>query len=306
MARAVRFDEYGTVDVLRVEDIPDPVAGEGGILVAVVATGINPGEASIRAGLLDSLYPTTFPSGEGSDFAGRVRAVGAGAERFSVGDEVLGWTDTRSAHADLLVAPADQVIAKPAELSWEQAGSLFVAGTTAYAAVAAVGAAPGETVAVSGAAGGVGSIVVQLLRGRDVRVLGIAGPDNHDYLTSLGVEPIAYGDGLEDRLRVAAPDGIDAFIDTFGNGYVELAVGLGVDTQRVDTIIDFEAAGRFGVKSDGSAAAARAEVLTELVDLLVAGTVTIPIAATYPLDQVREAFTELARHHTRGKIVLLP
>ena len=306
MARAVRFDGYGSVDVLRVEEIPDPVAGDGEILVAVVATGINPGEASIREGLLDSMYPTDFPSGEGSDFAGRVRAVGTGVERFSVGDEVLGWTDTRSAHADLLVAPADQVIIKPAELPWEQAGSLFVAGTTAWAAVSAVGAAPGETVVVSGAAGGVGSIVVQLLRARDVRVLGIAGPDNHDYLTSLGVEPIAYGDGLEDRLRVAAPDGIEAFIDTFGDGYVELAVGLGVDPQRIDTIIDFEAAGRFGVKSDGSAAGARPEVLAELVDLLLAGRVTIPIAATYPLDQVREAYIELARRHTRGKIVLLP
>ena len=241
MARAVRFDRYGSVDVLQVEDVADPVARDGQVLVAVVATSINPGETSIREGLLDSMFPTTFPSGEGSDFAGRVVAVGSGVERFSVGDEVLGWTDSRAAHADLLVAPADQVIAKPAEVSWEVAGSLYVAGTTAYATVRAVGASSGETVAVSGAAGGVGSIAVQLLRTRDVRVLGIAGPDNQDYLSSLGVEPIVYGDGLEDRLRAAAPDGIDAFIDTFGSGYVELAVGLGIDPQRVDTIIDFPA-----------------------------------------------------------------
>ena len=197
-------------------------------------------------------------------------------------------------------------MAKPPAVSWEQAGSLFVAGTTAHASVSAVAAGPGDTVAVSGAAGGVGSIVVQLLRAKGARVLAIAGPANHDYLTSLGAEPIAYGDALEDRLRVAAPGGIDAFVDTFGSGYVELAVGLGVDPQRINTIIDFGAVERFGVKSQGSAAASTAEVLGELAGLLADGTITIPVAATYPLDQVRKAFTELARRHTRGKIVLLP
>ncbi|WP_375487972.1 NADP-dependent oxidoreductase [uncultured Jatrophihabitans sp.] len=306
MARAVRFDEYGSVDVLRVEDVADPSPEEGQVVVAVVATSINPGENSIREGLLDAVYPTSFPSGEGSDLAGRVIAVGPGVDRWQVGDEVLGWTDTRSAHATLTTVPAGQLVAKPPSVSWEQAGALFVAGVTAYAAVRAVGAGPDDTVAVSGAAGGVGSIAVQLLRAKGSRVLGIAGPSNHEWLTSLGVEPVTYGDGLEDRLRAVAPDGIDAFIDTFGSGYVELAVGLGIDPQRIDTIIDFGAAEQFGVKAEGSATASTVEVVAELTDQLASGAVTIPIAATYPLEQVREAFTELAKRHTRGKIVLLP
>ncbi len=306
MPRAVQFDEYGPVDVLQVREVAEPRPGAGEVVVAVVAAGINPGEIAIREGRLESAFHTTFPSGEGTDFAGRVQALGDGVDGLAVGDEVIGWSETRSAHADLVVVPSDQLVPKPAEVPWEQAGSLFVVGVTAYAAIRAVAASTGETVAVSGAAGGVGSVTVQLLRDRGVRVLGIAGPANHDYLTSLGAEPIAYGEGLEDRLRVAAPDGIDAFIDTFGDGYVELAAGLGVDLQRIDTIIDFEGAERFGVKAEGSSAASTPVVLAELAQLLADGRLTIPIAATYPLDQVREAFTELARRHTRGKIVLLP
>src|SRR6201994_321717 len=176
--RAVRFDSYGGPDVLYGPDIDRPTPGTGEVLVEVRAAGINPGEAGIRTGALHERFPATFPSGEGSDLAGIVVEVGDDVSDFAVGDEVLGFSFQRSSHATHSVVPVDQLIHKPAELSWEVAGSLYVVGATAYAAVRAVAPKQGETVAVSAAAGGVGSLVVQLLVLRQARVLGIAGPGN--------------------------------------------------------------------------------------------------------------------------------
>ena len=155
--KAVRFDNYGDIDVLRVADVamPEPVHGE--VLVKVKAASINPGEAGIRKGLMHAMWPATFPSGEGSDFAGTVAKVGPEVAEFSPGDEVCGFTDRRASHAEYVVAEAQNLTRKPANVSWEVAGSLAVAGSTAYAAVRAVSLKPGDTVAVSGAAGGVGS-----------------------------------------------------------------------------------------------------------------------------------------------------
>jgi NADPH:quinone reductase-like Zn-dependent oxidoreductase len=304
--RAVRFDGYGGVDVLRVDDVGIPDLAEGRVLVRIRAAGINPGEASIRAGYLDSMFPSTFPSGEGSDLAGTVEAVAADVSAFAVGDEVLGWSEERSSHAQYAAVPATQLIPKPASISWEAAGSLYVVGATAYAAVRAVDSRPGETVAVSAAAGGVGSVVTQLLASRGVRVLGIASSSNAAWLTEHGAVPIEYGDGLKERLQESAPDGIDAFIDLHGPEYLHLAVDLGIDPQRVNTIIAFEEAGTLGTKAEGSSTASTTEVLSEMASLVADGTITIEVAATYPLDQVQQAFTELAAGHTRGKIVLLP
>jgi NADPH:quinone reductase-like Zn-dependent oxidoreductase len=308
-ARAVRFDRYGGRDVLYVADIDRPVPGAGEVLVEVRAAGINPGEAAIRTGALHEQFPATFPSGEGSDLAGVVIEVGsplAGDGEFAVGDEVLGFSFQRSSHATHTVVPVDQLIPKPPQLSWETAGSLYVVGATAYAAVRAVAPQPGETVAVSAAAGGVGSVVVQLLALRDVRVLGIASSSNADWLRAHGVLPVEYGDGLADRLRQAAPDGIDAFIDLFGPDYVQLAVDLGVPPERVDTIISFAKAVEVGAKTEGSAEASTPAVLSEIANLVASGALDFDVAATYPLDRVSDAFEELEQRHTHGKIVLLP
>jgi NADPH2:quinone reductase len=305
-ARAVRFDRYGGRDVLYVADVEMPSPGPGEVVVEVRAAGINPGEAAIRTGALHDMFPATFPSGEGSDLAGVVIATGPGVTEFSVGDEVLGFSFRRSSHATHTVVPVDQLIRKPPQMSWETAGSLYVVGVTAYAAVRAVDPQPGETVAVSAAAGGVGGLVVQLLALRQARVLGIAGPANFDWLRAHGVTPVAYGDGLADRLREAAPKGIDAFIDLFGPEYVQLAVDLGVAPERIDTIIAFQKAGEVGAKTEGSADASTTEVLAEMADLIVTGTLDFEVAATYPLDRVADAYEELEKRHTRGKIVLLP
>lgn len=304
MPRAVRFDHYGPVDVLEVVEVPEPSPQPGQVVVQVVAAGVNPGEIAIREGAMRERFPATFPSGQGSDFAGRVHALGDGVTGWEVGDEVIGWTDDRAAQADYVVVAPDHLTMRPPAVPWEQAGALHVAGCTAYAAVRAVGAQSGETIVVSGAAGGVGSIAVQLLRDRGCRVLGIAGEHNADWLASLGVEAFEYGEGLGHRLREAAPDGIDAMIDTFGGGYVELGVGLGIPPHRIDTIIDFAAAEKFGAKVEGMMAAESAGVLAELAEMIANGQLSIPVAATYPLEQVREAYTELAGRHVRGKLVL--
>jgi NADPH:quinone reductase-like Zn-dependent oxidoreductase len=303
--KAVRFDEYGGIDVLQVVDVPRPVPDSGQVLVQVKAAGINPGEAKIREGLLDALWPATFPSGEGSDLAGIVAEAGPGVTGFSAGDEVIGWTDNRASQAEYVVVEARHLTAKPAGVPWEVAGALFVAGVTAWAAVRAVNLTEGDTVVVSGAAGGVGSLAVQLARRAGATVIGLAGETHVQWLAGHGVIPVAYGDGVADRIRQAATK-VDAFVDTYGAEYVELALGLGVAPSRIDTIANFEAVGRFGVKGDGSAAGSSASVLAELAGLIAAGELEVPIAATFPLDRVQDAYRRLAEGHLLGKIVLLP
>jgi NADPH:quinone reductase-like Zn-dependent oxidoreductase len=304
MSKAVRFDDYGELDVLDVVDVPDPTPGPGQVLVRVKAAGINPGEASIRRGVFHAMWPSSFPSGQGSDLAGVVEAVGDAVTGWSAGDEVIGWTDERAGQAELVVTEATQLTAKPPEVPWEVAGGLFVAGTTAWACVRAVAPQPGETVVITGAAGGVGSLTIQLARRTGARVIGLAGAANHDWLRSHGAIPVAYGDGVAERIREQAPDGVDAFVDTFG-GYLDLALGeLGVAPDRVNTIIPPEA--RDGIHVEGNAQGSSADVLAELAGLVAAGELEVPIAATYPLDRVRDAYAELERRHTRGKIVLVP
>jgi len=303
--RAVRFAEYGGIDVLNVLDVPTPEPGPGQVLVQVKAAGINPGEAKIRSGELHSRFPATFPSGEGSDMAGIVAKTGPGVTGFAVGDEVIGYTDKRASHAEYALAEAEHLTPRPAGVPWDVAGSLFVAGATAYAAVRAVAATAGDTVVVAGAAGGVGSIAVQLARLAGASVIGLAGETNHVWLAEHGIVPVSYGDGAAERIRAAATE-VDAFIDTHGDGYVQLALDLGVQPGRIDTIVNFAAVADHGVKAEGSAAGASAATLAELARLVAAGELDVPIAATFPLSQVRDAYAELERGHTRGKIVLIP
>jgi NADPH:quinone reductase-like Zn-dependent oxidoreductase len=304
--RAVRFDQYGGLEVLKVVEVDRPIPGPKKVLVRVKAAGINPGEASIRKGLFAERWPSTFPSGQGSDLAGVVEEVGAEVKNVAVGDEVIGFSNNRSSQAELVVVEADNLVPRPRNVSWEQAGALFVAGTTAYAAVRSVALSAGETVVISGAAGGVGSIAVQLAKNAEARVIGLAGEANHQWLSEHDVIPVTYGDGVEERIRAASGRKVDAFIDTYGGGYVELALKLGVAKSRIDTIIDFAAAAKYGVKTEGNHEAANAEVLAQLAGLLAAGRLEIPIAGVYPLAEVREAYRELEQRHTRGKIVLEP
>ncbi|MFB7657870.1 MULTISPECIES: NADP-dependent oxidoreductase [unclassified Streptomyces] len=304
--KAVQFDQYGDEDVLEVREIDAPVAAPGQIVVRVKAASINPGEAAIRQGVMDSVWPAMFPSGQGSDFAGTVTATGTGADWLTPGEPVLGWTDERASHAELVCVPAEQVIRKPPSLSWEVAGSMFVAPVAGYASVIAVNPMPGETVVVSAAAGGVGSVAVQLAQRAGATVIGLAGEGNHAWLREHDIVPVAYGEGQEDRIRAAAPQGVDALIDTYGGGYLDLGVGLGVEPRRMNSVIDFAAAERLGAQTVGSSQVVNAEVLAHLAELAASEELDIPIAATFPLAEVRAAYRQLADRHTRGKIVLLP
>jgi NADPH:quinone reductase-like Zn-dependent oxidoreductase len=303
---AVRFDEYGDIDVLKVVEVARPVPGPGQVLVKVITAGINPGEASIRKGLLHAVWPATFPSGQGSDLAGIVDEVGPGVTRFAVGDEVLGFVETRSSQAELAVVEVDNLVARPGNVPWDVAGSLSVVGTTAYAATRAVNLVPGDTVVVSGAAGGVGSLAVQLATIAGATVIGLASEEHHGWLSDRGVIPVTYGDGVVKRIKDVSAGRVDAFIDTFGGGYVEMAIDLGVAPARIDTIIDREAAQKYGTKTDANAAGANAEVLAEVTGMIAEGRLALPVAKTYPLAEVRAAYRDLEQRHTLGKIVLEP
>ena len=304
--KAVRFDQYGGIDVLNVADVPVPAPGPGEVLVNVKAAGINPGEAKIREGFLHSLWPAIFPSGEGSDLAGIVSSLGPDVTGLAAGDEVIGWVDTRSSHAEYALVPASQLVRKPGSVPWEVAGAIPVAGFTAWAMVRAVGLGHGDVVVVSGAAGGVGSLVVQLATQAGATVIGLAGEANHEWLASHGVIPVAYGAGVADRIAGAAP-AVNAFLDAYGEDYVEIALNeLGVVPERVDTIVRFDAVEKYGVKAEGNAAGASAATLTELAGLIAGGDLEIPIAATYPMANVRKAYEHLEAGHIRGKVVLLP
>jgi NADPH:quinone reductase-like Zn-dependent oxidoreductase len=307
MPKAVRFDQYGGVDVLQVVDVARPDPGSGEVLVRVRAAGINPGEAKIREGMLHSLFPATFPSGEGSDLAGVVHAVGDGVEGVAVGDEVIGYVDTRSSHAEYVVVDAGNLTPKPEGVSWEIAGSLFVAGTTAVAAIRAVDPKPGEVLVIAGAAGGVGSIAVQLAVRTGAKVIALASEGRHAWLSAHGAVPVTYGEGVEQRIAEAAGGAsVDALIDLSGDGYVDLALKLGVAKDRIDTIADFAAAAKHGVKAEGGSSVPGAATLAELAAMIDAGDLEVPIARVYPLSEVRDAYTEVQTGHVHGKIVLTP
>lgn len=304
MSLAVQFDKYGGSDVLRVVEVPDRAPDAGEVRVRVVAAGINPGEIGIRTGALHERFPATFPSGQGSDFAGVIAEVGARVDGIHVGDEVIGFSDWRNAQAESVTLAADHVIPKPHGVSWDEAGALYVAGTTAFACIEAVGIRRGDTVVVTGGAGGVGAIVTQLAVLAGAAVVATASKENHEFLESVGAIPIEYGKDLEKRIRATVPDGVDAFIDTSGDGAVAVAVALGVDRNRINTIADRPAAAKFKVRANGMATVSSREAMIDLARLISEGALTIPILAVYPLAEVRAAYERLARRHGLGKIVL--
>ena len=303
--KAVKFTGYGGPDVLDVVEIPTPTAGPGQIVVAVVTAATNPGEIGIREGRFAAVWPAQFPEGQGNDFAGYVAEIGSGVDDFAVGDEVIGFAP-RAAQAEYVALHTDRVAAKPSGLSWEVAATIAGAGATAWASVNAINPQPGETIVVSAAAGGVGIYAAQLARLRGADVIGICGETNAQLLTSLDIRPAQYGPGLSRLLRDLAPNGIDGFIDTFGSGYVSLAVSLGVEPDRINTLIDQDAVQRFGVHSEAQEQADTPAIWAELAGLAAGGAIAVPVAAVYDFttDQVRQAYRDVGTRHVSGKRVL--
>jgi NADPH:quinone reductase len=264
--------------------------------VRVEAGALNPGA-------LPALHGSSYTPGR--DLAGEVVAVGADVLGFTTGDAVLGRLQSWDAHAQFVAIPADQLVRKPRDLPWDVAGSLYTTPMAGLGAVRAVEPRAGETIVISGASGGVGFTAAQLALRAGARVIGLTSEVHFDLLRHHGITPVRYGDGEKERI-LATTDRADAFIDTVGAGYLDLAIDLGVPKNRINTVVDYRGAKDRGVKSLGTTDAGGPPALAELAALAATGGLHIPIAATYPLTAVREAYQALADRKTHGRIVLHP
>ncbi|WP_344202126.1 NADP-dependent oxidoreductase [Kribbella karoonensis] len=305
-SRAVQFESFGGPEALRIRDVQAPQAGPGQIRVRVTAAGLNPmdwymtsdAETAGRFGL-------SLPCGFGTDYAGVVDQVGEGVSEFVVGDRVYGGAMSRAVADHVLVDVAGTIAVggeahrTPDGVDDHTAATLTIAGRTAAAALAVVNPRPGETVLIGGAGGGVGVFAVQLARIAGARVIGTGSATSADALRALGAEPVAYGDGVVDRVRALAPAGIDAVMDLHGTDTAQAARDLGVPDQRITTI----AAQVDGITPANGANAAPA-ALEEIADLVAAGRLRVPIAASFPVEQIRAAVELQAARHVHGKVVI--
>ncbi|MCG6494422.1 NADP-dependent oxidoreductase [Kitasatospora sp. A2-31] len=304
--KAITYRSYGGPDVLEYGDVPEPKLGPDSVLVRVAAASVNPVDWKIQAGYLDGVLDVVFPVIPGWDVAGVVEQVGVGVTEFAPGDEVMGYVREdmvrRGTFAEYVAAPVRTLARKPAALDFAQAAGLPLAGLTAYQALTrALEVKPGETVLVHAAAGGVGSLAVQIAVALGARVIGTASERNHDYLRGLGAEPVAYGDGLADRVRALAPEGVDAVLDLVGGEALQLSPALLAEGGRLASVADgavLALGGRYVfVRPD-------AADLTALGELADSGRLTVEVAATFPLERTAEAHRLNAAGHTRGKIVV--
>lgn len=298
--KAAAFSEFGGPEVLRVMEIETPEAAEGQVRVRVRTAGVQPFDVAVRQGWMPAGVSGDLPRIPGNEFAGVVDQVGEGVRGVSVGDEVLGFNLLNS-YAEYIVVPAENVTAKPANMPWEVAGG-FTAGTqTAHIALRQLGVGEGDTVLVHAAAGSVGTAAVQLARLWGATVIGTAREENHDYLRSLGAIPVAYGEGLLERVRALAPGGVDMVLDGAGGEALDVSLRL-VQGDRIVTLVEHDKAEELGVQvTRGVRLASR---LAELAELYSDGALTFHVRRTYPLDQAADAHREVEAGHGRGKVVL--
>lgn len=305
--RAIAIGGYGGPDQLVETDLPGPPVAPDTVLVRVRAAGVNPVDAAIREGHLDGMFPVHFPLVPGWDAAGVVEAVGPAVTAFEVGDEVFGYVRRddiqHGTYAELVPAPERTLADKPVRATWTEAGGLPLAGLTAYQALQAIRVGDGDTVLVHAAAGGVGHLAVQLARAFGAeRVIGTASEANHDFVRSLGAEPVPYGEGLAERVRALAPEGVDAILDIFGGDGLAASVELLTDPERLASIADPVAVTDLGgVYIFVKPSAADLTVLAGLID---ADRLTVHVAETFPLSRAADAHRRVAEGHGRGKLVL--
>ena len=304
--KAVHYRRFGGPEVLEFDELPDPTLGPHGVLVRTRAAGVNPLDWKAREGLLASLADAVFPVVGGFDVAGTVERVGVSVTEFAPGDEVMGyvWQDVlrSGTFAELVVAPVRTLARKPADLSWEAAAALPLAGLAAYQSVVhRLRVRAGETVLVHAAAGGVGLFAVQLARWRGARVIGTASEHNHDFLRGLGVQPVAYGSALAERVRQLAPDGVDAVLDAVGRRALRASRELLRPAGRLASLVEPKV-----TELGGSYVFARPDAadLAALGRLAEEKRLAVEVARTYPLEQAAEAQQLLREGHTRGKLVL--
>lgn len=302
--KAVVYRHYGGPEVLEYTDVPDPKLSQNSVLVRVRAAALNPADHMLQAGLGDSHTDAWFPVIPGWDVAGVVEQVGAGVSEFAPGDEVIGYIRQEilhhGAYAELVSAPVEALARKPRTASWPEAAGLPLAGLTAYRAIVeTLKVEPGETVLIHGAAGGVGAVAAQLALAGDAHVIGVASSGHHDFLRSLGVVPIEPGEGVAGRVRALAPDGVDAVMDCVGRGVLQATADVGSSRVRACSIAD----GGPGITT--VFARSDAAILTRLAEMVDAGGLRVPIAATYPLAQAAAAQAAMRKRHPPGKIVLV-
>ncbi len=317
MSTVVLATAFGGPDVLRVTQIALPPPGRGEVSIAVRAAGVNPVDVKSYAGKEKGLDESTLPLPLGVEASGIVTAIGEDAVGpagpIAVGDDVIAYR-ILGGYADALTAPAAAVVPKPASLSWETAGAMMLTGTTAIHLLTATGVTDGDTVLIHGAAGGVGSIAAQVAVRDGATVIGTAAEDSFDRLRRYGVIPVAYGDGMLDRVRLAAPSGIGAAIDTVGTDEaIDASLALVSDRRRIATIVAFERAEKTGIKalggspgSDKGGIEIRNAARLRLTALVTEGSLDIIMGPSFPLAEAAEAHRQLSAGTTRGRVVLIP
>ncbi|MFJ3033206.1 NADP-dependent oxidoreductase [Curtobacterium pusillum] len=302
---AVQYDRYGGFDVVELvpQERPDP--GPDEVVVEVSVAGLNHIERFLREGQLREFIDLEFPAHQGVDFAGVVRSRGSNVRDLHVGDEVMGHAPHGGSHATWVAVPRGAVVKKPSTMTFEVAGSLYLAGCTALSIVRSLKLGPDDTVVISAAAGGVGHIECQLARDAGATVIGLGSPRNHDALRQIGVRPVAYGEGEEQRIRDIAEDRpITAFIDNREHGEnVDLASRLGVDPKRFVSSEDRRDLEIRFLRAPGDDTEA-AEMLTTLGDLVQRHKVQFIISGYYPFEYIVDAYEDLAEMHSRGKVVV--
>lgn len=296
--KAVRFSRFGGPEVLEIVDVPDPRPGPGQLRIAVRAAGVNASDWKKRQGLMDPELPQTL----GYEAAGVVDEVGAGVSGVANGDRVFGFSADGAAQAELAVLSVWAPI--PAALDFAEAAALPSGIETAARALDQLGVADGNLVLVNGASGNVGSAAVQLAVVRGAGVIGTAGPARHDYLRTLGAEPVAYGEGLVDRVRALAPDGVDLALDVAGSGVLPELIKLAGGPEHVLTIADYAGAQQYGVRFSRGDTGRALYVLGQIGELIEAGRFILPTVQTFPLADVELAH-RAGEEGVRGKLVLV-
>jgi NADPH:quinone reductase-like Zn-dependent oxidoreductase len=297
--KAARFSQFGGPEVLEIVDLPDPHPGPGQVRISVRAAGVNPSDWKKRKGLMDKELPQTL----GYEAAGVVDELGDGVTDVAVSDRVFGFSAEGAAQAELAVLSHYAPI--PPSLDFPGAAALPAAVETAMRALDQLGVATGSTVLINGASGSVGSAAVQLAVVRGARVIGTASPANHEYLRSLGAEPVAYGEGLVGRVRTLSPDGVDLALDVAGSGVLPELIELSGGPQHVITIADFAGAQAHGVRFSRGDAGRALHALAEISELIESGRFSLPLTQTFPLGEIAAAQRVSEDGHVRGKLVLV-
>lgn len=298
--KAIVFDRYGPPEVLRLADLDRPRPGPSQVRVRVRAAGIQPFDALVRQGRME--VPVNFPQQLGNEFAGVVDQVGSGVREWSDGDEVLGWAHMASL-AEYTVADQDAIVGKPAAMPWQVAGGLGASGQTAATALRDLAVDSGETLLIHAAAGGAGTAAVQLGQAWGAAVIGTSSEANHEYIASLGATPVSYGSGLIERVRAAAPAGVDAALDAVGGQALHDSLALVRNKNRIATLVDHDLAGELGVR--GVRARRSAAQLSEIVTLSQQGALHVTIRAMFPLEAIADAHRLIETGHGKGKIVVV-